>query len=221
MFTLLRKVAATHGSVKLDAAAHGMANRIGSAKMTNKETCSAFITPDVRRHFVWTHPTRSKIDFLLPDPNDIHIEDIAHHLSLVCRFGGAVPEHYSVAQHSVLVSYQCHPHDALAGLMHDAAEYVVGDMVSPLKHTDGLAGYREAEARVWRAICWKFGLSEELPKSVHIADSIIGAAENHWRKAGLGAYEGVTHPVVVYGAWSSYAAKNAFLSRFNELCAKR
>src|SRR5690242_11754504 len=72
-----------------------------------------------------------------PRVDDIDIGDIAHHLSLVCRFAGACREFYSVAQHCVGVSYVCDPKDALWGLLHDAAEAYVGDMVRPLKRSPG------------------------------------------------------------------------------------
>ena len=68
-----------------------------------------------------------------PRPEDICIEDIAHALSMICRFGGHTRQFYSVAQHSVGVSRHVAPHLAKRGLMHDAPEAYLWDIISPLK----------------------------------------------------------------------------------------
>jgi hypothetical protein len=76
--------------------------------------------------------------FEYDNPTEIHVEDIAHHLSHVCRYGGATRFHYSVAQHSLHIAWALwrdhqDPFLSLDGLLHDAAEAYVGDMPSPLK----------------------------------------------------------------------------------------
>ena len=66
-----------------------------------------------------------------PDPEAIRVVDVAHALSMICRFGGHVSEFYSVAQHSVLASEWCDPRLAAEVLIHDAAEAYVGDVIYP------------------------------------------------------------------------------------------
>lgn len=111
-------------------------------------------------------------------PEDVAIEDVAHALACQARFSGHTKRGpYSVAQHSVLVSLNADPADALWGLLHDASEYVLQDIPRPLKHTPAFAFYREAEARAMAAICEAFGLPLAMPASVEVADQRILATE--------------------------------------------
>jgi hypothetical protein len=110
-----------------------------------------------RGDYVTTY-TCKKFWPLDPQPRDVCVRDIAHHLSLICRFGGAVRTHYSVAQHSLIVADILPPRLKLRGLLHDATEAYIGDMVSPLKRF--MPEYREVEGRIWAAIVARFGLPE-------------------------------------------------------------
>src|SRR5262245_14339799 len=115
-----------------------------------------------------------RLDLLDPSPNDIAIEDIAHGLARVARWNGqTVGDHaFSVAQHALLVtdiaralSPACERRWLLAALLHDAPEYVIGDLISPFKAAVGL-DYRAFEKRLLKAIHRAFGLPEDLPEPI-------------------------------------------------------
>lgn len=99
-----------------------------------------------------------------PRPEDICIRDIAHHLSLCCRFNGACRVHYSVAQHSIMVADILPAPLKFYGLMHDATEAYVGDMVRPLKRN--LPEYQRVEELVWNAIVQKFEIRNDFSSVV-------------------------------------------------------
>jgi hypothetical protein len=107
-----------------------------------------------------------RLDLLDPSPLDVEIEDIAHGLSRVARWNGQTigPYIFSVAQHSLLVERIVHVVDPSLGrserlfaLLHDAPEYVIGDMISPFKSAIGDA-YKQVEARILTAILLRFSL---------------------------------------------------------------
>ncbi len=108
---------------------------------------------------------------LAPRVEDIDIIDIAHALAMKCRYTGHTKRFYSVAEHSCLVAYALPDEFKLWGLMHDAAEAYLPDVVRPIKHM--LTGFAEIEARVERAIFDKFGLVGEIPVEVHRVDAAI------------------------------------------------
>lgn len=112
-----------------------------------------------------------------PNPDAIIIQDIAHALSMQCRFGGHVKTFYSVAQHCVLVSYICNFEDAFWGLMHDASEAYLVDVPRPLKHSGKLDAYIEFEGKVQAAICKRYDLPEKEPASIKKADTILLVTE--------------------------------------------
>ena len=123
-----------------------------------------------------------RLDLIDPSPLDVEIADIAHGLARVARWNGQTkgPEIFSVAQHSLLVEALFAARDAsssrgarLAALLHDAPEYVIGDMISPFKAAVG-GDYKRVEARLQRAVLIRFGLTAELPddleRRIKIAD---------------------------------------------------
>ncbi len=117
-------------------------------------------------------------------PADVCITDIAHALSLICRFGGHTVEHYSVAQHSLLVARILSAMDAspavqLAGLMHDAHEAYIGDIPTPIKDTLGLC-WHELEFQAADAVQAAFGLSSVMQSNkamIKHADLVALATE--------------------------------------------
>jgi hypothetical protein len=115
-----------------------------------------------------------RLDLLDPSPFDIEVEDIAHGLARVARWNGqTIGEHaFSVAQHSCVVEdIAAHirpglePKWRLAALLHDASEYVIGDMISPFKAALGVS-YKDFEARLEHAIHIRFGLPAKTPLAI-------------------------------------------------------
>ncbi len=115
-----------------------------------------------------------RLNLLDPSPMDIEIEDIAHGLSRTARWNGQTRGEwaYSVAQHSVLVvdiltrlKRDIAPIWQLAALLHDASEYVIGDLISPFKAIIG-NDYKVIESRLQTAIHIRFGLQGEIPEDI-------------------------------------------------------
>ncbi len=115
-----------------------------------------------------------RLDLLDPTPVDIEIEDIAHGLSFVARWNGQTLGDfpYSVAEHSLLVETifarvdpKAAPKWKMAALLHDAPEYVIGDMISPVKAAVG-PGYDELDKRLTAAIHIRYGLPAAIPAVV-------------------------------------------------------
>jgi hypothetical protein len=116
-----------------------------------------------------------RLDLLDPSPLDIEIEDIAHGLARVARWNGQTKgiHAFSVAQHCLLVETLCLSLDKeatrearLMALLHDAPEYVIGDMISPFKAALGL-DYKAFELRLLSAIHMRFGLPPKTPDALH------------------------------------------------------
>jgi uncharacterized protein len=112
-----------------------------------------------------------------PQTGDFDIADIAHALANICRFGGHTQQFYSVAQHCVVVSHLTPPGDALDGLMHDAAEAYIGDMIRPLKRLKVMGGYCAAERRLEMLLAEWAGARYPWSDAVHLADDTALATE--------------------------------------------
>lgn len=115
---------------------------------------------------------------LNPNPDDINLKDIAHALSMQCRFSGHCKWHYSVAQHSVHVSMELPPEMRVWGLLHDASEAYLVDLPRPLKRSSEMGSlYMEIEERLMRAVAARFDLQWPMPDAVHDADNALLMAE--------------------------------------------
>jgi uncharacterized protein len=180
-----------------------------------------------------------RLDLLDPSPLDIEIEDIAHGLARVARWNGQTRgDHiFSVAQHTLLTEEIARRRTggndrrlALALLLHDAPEYVIGDMISPFKVVIGGA-YIAVEHRLLEAIHLRFGLPRELPPEIV---AIIKAADRGaafleaTTLAGFGAAEArrLFGPRPALSAaverdyltpWPADTAKRRFIQHFNSL----
>ncbi len=141
-----------------------------------------------------------RLDLLDPKPGDVAIEDIAHGLARVARWNGQTigPYAFSVAQHALLVDEIAGARRPewpapwrLAALLHDAPEYVIGDLISPFKTAIGL-DYKAFELRLLAAIHERFGLPRELPEAVQAeikACDRVAAFYEATRLAGFGIEE--------------------------------
>jgi uncharacterized protein len=180
-----------------------------------------------------------RLDLLDPSPLDIEIEDIAHGLARVARWNGqTLGGHiFSVAQHTLLVGEIARRQNgdvdrrlALALLLHDAPEYVIGDMISPFKAIIG-GSYKAVEHRLLSAIHLRFGLPPALPADIV---AIIKTADHGaaFLEATVLAGFGVTEARRFFGPrpalpgtvekdyltpWPAETAKRRFLERFATL----
>lgn len=159
----------------------------------------------------------------LTDPyaSMINIDDIAHALSMLCRFNGHGTRFYSVAEHSVHVSNEVTPDLALAGLLHDAAEAYLGDVPSPLK--GHLADFKMFEERMEKVIAEAFGIRFEEFKSPELKRADIQLLVDE--KSVLMVPEPKPWPTDAPSpkkpdrikAWNPSEAREAFLNRYHAL----
>jgi uncharacterized protein len=178
-----------------------------------------------------------RLDLLDPSPLDVEIEDIAHGLARVARWNGQTngSHAFSVAQHSLLVEAVFSRMDTgataaakLAALLHDAPEYVIGDMISPFKAVVG-GGYKDVEKRLQAAINLRFSLPAETPsgllKMIKQADTVAayfeatrlaGFAESEAVKF-LGRPRGFSADMFDLAPLPALKAQQKFLQRFHAL----
>jgi hypothetical protein len=181
-----------------------------------------------------------RLDLLDPSPLDVEIADIAHGLARVPRWNGQTsgPHVFSVAQHSLLVEHigrhlhpACTEADGLELLLHDAPEYVVGDIISPLKAAIGDA-YRGIETRLLGAMRQRFGLPAPAPALIRLVKRADrGAAHiEAVHLAGFSPQEadryfGPAFPLpesafALADPWPTAEAQARFLARFEALAGR-
>jgi len=165
-----------------------------------------------------TYPMQIQFWPLDPKPEEIFMEDIACSLSNMCRFTGHVKNFYSVCQHSILVSKLCSPENALAGLMHDAAEAYMNDISRPIKPF--LPGFKEIENNILEMIFIKYGIEWPIPDEIHNID----------RKLCITEARDLGHDITQWGEYGKTVpydfkieplgpgeSAQLFIHRFNEL----
>ena len=182
-----------------------------------------------------------RLDLLDPSPLDVEIGDIAHGLARVARWNGQTRgDHaFSVAQHSLVVEAaftaarpQADADAQLAALLHDAPEYVIGDMISPFKAVVG-GGYKAVERRLQRAVHLRFSLAPDLPAALaraikradHVAawfeaTRLAGFSEQEAQKF-FGRPRNITSDGLALEPLPTRAAQDAFLARFAAIEMRR
>lgn len=169
--------------------------------------------------------TGKKFDFSNPQPDMIDIADIAHALSLLCRYNGHCSQFYSVAEHSVLLARHVMEHgaykptDMLTMLLHDAAEAYIGDMPAPLK--DMMPQFKELENQIEFVIAHKFKLYHPFPVYIKEFDlrilkdekeQIMGVVE--WGKQMAHVF-----PLgIKLQCWTPEQAERKFIQTFEHIC---
>lgn len=159
-------------------------------------------TPDCIRTFTGLY-----MNVFEPTIDMVCIEDIAHALSNQCRFGGHIPQFYSVAQHSILACKTAPNAHKRAALLHDASEAYLLDIPRPIKNR--LANYKEIEDKLMRLLAEIFGFEYPLHKTVKEVDEYLLSLE--WNALMLKS------STLSIECLSPYDAKKRFLTLFNSL----
>lgn len=150
-----------------------------------------------------------------PRAEDVNIVDIAHALSMQCRYAGHSIRFYSVAEHCCYVSDYCSEPNKLWGLLHDAAEAYLVDLPRPIKRH--VVGYADAECMVEAAVADKFGLAVPIPTEVYQLDNRILVNERDQIMARPPMDWGLSAdplPGLTIQGWSPQQARAEFLRRY-------
>lgn len=157
--------------------------------------------------------------FVRPRIEDIELVDIAHSLSMQCRFNGHSLRFYSVSEHCCLLFDACSPENRLWGLLHDSSEAYLADVPRPVKpYLKEYAGFEDAALKV---IADKYGLEWPMPDEVKRLDTLILVNERDqamstppqdWEVPSVGI------PNLTLKFWEPYRARHEFLRRFFEVC---
>jgi hypothetical protein len=185
-----------------------------------KDARAVYTPRAARPACIRTYPRGVLFSPVWPVVDDIHIEDIAHHLAHECRFGGGVRQHYSVAQHSVLVSWDVEaagygPWVQLEALLHDAAEAYLKDIPRPIKKDPAMEGYRSLERPLEAAIAVRFGFEAWGTPPVKVSDLRVCDAEKRDLTVCAEGSVRVEHPTV--HPWAIPEARTMFLRRYADL----
>jgi len=158
--------------------------------------------------------------FLSPQPDEINILDIAHALSMTCRFGGHINRFYSVAEHCVRLQDFVEPKSRLAALLHDSEEAYIPDIPRPIKNR--LPEAEEMGTKIRKAILKKYGASSADWKSIRDLDNRLLKAEAVQLGVYNSGWEELGAPIVVYDlGWAPSKAEENFLRAFENIYAKQ
>lgn len=152
-----------------------------------------------------------------PRASEVNIADIAHSLSMQCRYAGHCIRFYSVAEHSVLLAKHVSADNRLWALLHDASEAYLIDVPRPIKHS--LGGYKDIESAVMTTVAEAYGLRGAMPAEVHDADIRICVDEKAQNMSAgpMWGIDGLDPIGVQLQFWPPAEAEAAFLDTFAEI----
>ena len=219
----VKLAATTFGPLEKYAPANDNGGYVGLRRVETGSHSPPVFVPERAGDFMQT-ATGRKFWPMAPSPDEVFIEDIAHSLSMQCRYAGHCLRFYSVAEHSVLIARHLAashaPEVALWGLLHDASEAYLIDVPRPVKPY--LTGYKMAEAAVMEVVCRRFGLAPfDMPPEVHeaderiIADELVNLVPMDWHDRYAGKELGVR-----LRYWTPEKAREEFMATFEALTGR-